>query len=222
MRLKVVCYCCVQYWKLQKIFKMKNITLYLTAVTMVVMGILSCNSNSAKTDSSANDDTISETVADTSKSQDGKHLKSGFSIAPIVKDYLSLKNALISGDDKMAANEGKNLLTTLTKIDMASIPNDKHKAYMEIAADAKEHAEHIGDNVGNIEHQREHLVSLSEDLNDLVKLFGAPQTLYQDHCPMFNGGKGAIWFSETKEIKNPYYGSKMMDCGSIQATIEVK
>jgi len=186
------------------------------------MAFLSCNLNTGKTESSGNDTAISQTVSDTSKNQDGKHLKADFSIAPIVKDYLSLKNALISGNDKTAASEGKNLLNTLSKIDMASIPNDKHQAYMEIAADAKEHAEHIGDNVGNIAHQREHLVSLSEDLNDLIKLFGAPQTLYQDHCPMFNGGKGAIWFSETKEIKNPYYGSKMIDCGSVQATIEVK
>lgn len=189
---------------------------------MVVIAISSCNSNSTKTDSSTNDTTINQKAGDASKNQDGKHLKEAFSIAPIVKDYLSLKNALISGNDKQAASEGGNLLTTLNKIDMTSIPADKHQAYMEIAADAKEHAEHIGDNVGNIAHQREHLVSLSEDLKDLIKLFGAPQTLYQDHCPMFNGGKGAIWFSETKEIKNPYYGSKMMDCGSVQETIASK
>lgn len=189
---------------------------------MVVMAISSCNSSSTKTDSSTNDTTSSQTVGNTPQNQDGKHLKEAFSIAPIVKDYLSLKNALISGNDKVAANEGGNLLTTLDKIDMASIPSDKHKTYMEIAADVKEHAEHIGDNVGNIAHQREHLVSLSEDLKDLIKLFGAPQTLYQDHCPMFNGGKGAIWFSETKEIKNPYYGSKMMDCGSVQETVAGK
>ncbi len=189
---------------------------------MVVMVISSCHSHSTKTEPSAKDTTINQAASNPSTNQDGKHLKGEFSIAPIVKDYLSLKNALILGNDKAAASEGKNLLNTLNKIDMASIPNDKHEAYMEIAADAKEHAEHIGDNVGNIAHQREHLVSISEDLKDLIKLFGAPQTLYQDHCPMFNGGKGAIWFSETKEIKNPYYGSKMIDCGSVQATIEVK
>jgi hypothetical protein len=31
-----------------------------------------------------------------------------FSIAPIVTDYLSLKNALVSDDDKAAASAGKN------------------------------------------------------------------------------------------------------------------
>jgi len=199
---------------------MKNITLYPTAVAMLITVIISCSSPSSKTDNNSVNDT---TTNDTSKNQNASaDVKKGFSIAPIVVDYLSLKNALVSGNDKMAASEGGKLLATLNKIDMTSIPADKHKEYMEIAADAKEHAEHIGDNVGNIGHQREHLVSLSEDLKDLIKLFGAPQKLYQDHCPMFNGGKGAIWFSETKEIKNPYYGSKMIDCGSIQETIDSK
>ncbi|WP_343535395.1 DUF3347 domain-containing protein [Pedobacter sp.] len=201
---------------------MKNTTLYLAAVAMVITAIISCSSPSNKAvDRSVSDTTVNQVVNDTAKNQN-VDLKEGFSIAPIVVNYLSLKNALVSGDDKMAANEGGELLATLNKIDISSIPADKHKEYMDIAADAKEHAEHIGDNVGNIGHQREHLVSLSEDLKDLIKLFGAPQTLYQDHCPMFNGGKGAIWFSESKEIKNPYYGSKMIDCGSVQETINSK
>jgi hypothetical protein len=36
---------------------------------------------------------------------------------------------------------------------------------------------------------------------------------------MANRGKGAIWLSETKEIKNPYFGSKMMTCGKMQKQI---
>lgn len=145
-----------------------------------------------------------------------------FSIAPIITDYLSLKNALVSDDDKSAANAGKKLLATLNKVDMKAIPADKHKKYMDIAEDAKEHAEHIGDNAGKIEHQREHLATLSEDLEDLIDLFGTSQKLYKDHCPMFNDNKGANWLSENKEIKNPYYGSKMISCGKVQETINPK
>jgi hypothetical protein len=36
----------------------------------------------------------------------------------------------------------------------------------------KEHAEHIGDNSGKIEHQREHFAMLSKDINDFVQTFG--------------------------------------------------
>ncbi|MCB2459639.1 DUF3347 domain-containing protein, partial [Listeria monocytogenes] len=40
----------------------------------------------------------------------GNEAAKNFSIAPIVTDYLSLKNALVSDDDKAAASSGKKLL----------------------------------------------------------------------------------------------------------------
>lgn len=139
-----------------------------------------------------------------------------FSIEPIVKDYLALKNALVADNDKGAANAGKKLLSTLKNVDVKSIPSGKQKEYQEIADNVKENAEHIGDNAGKIDHQREHLASLSKDVSDLITLFGSSQKLYQDHCPMYNDGKGAVWISETKDIKNPYYGNQMLNCGSVK------
>jgi hypothetical protein len=32
--------------------------------------------------------------------------------------------------------------------------------------------------------------------------------------------KKASWLSDSKEIKNPYYGEKMNDCGSVKATLK--
>jgi hypothetical protein len=37
---------------------------------------------------------------------------------------------------------------------------------------------------------------------------------------MYNNGKGADWLSKEKEIKNPYYGSQMLNCGSVEETIK--
>ncbi len=37
---------------------------------------------------------------------------------------------------------------------------------------------------------------------------------------MYNDGKGGIWLSETKEIKNPYLGGKMPKCGTVQKEIQ--
>ncbi len=113
------------------------------------------------------------------------------------------------------------MVATLAKIDMKSLSDVQMKSYMDIADDMKEHAEHISANAGKIEHQREHFIMLSKDISDLVKTFGnSGQTLYKDFCPMANDGKGATWISEVKEIKNPYLGSKMPNCGSIKETIK--
>ncbi|KKM63345.1 hypothetical protein LCGC14_1512330, partial [marine sediment metagenome] len=87
----------------------------------------------------------------------------------------------------------------------------------DIIEDAKEHAEHISESP--IGHQREHFDVLSKDMIDLIAITGTEEKLYQDFCPMYNDNKGAQWLSATKEIKNPYYGAKMMSCGSVQKEI---
>lgn len=217
---------------------MKNIFFSIIALAAVLTITVSCNQSSNKNSdqqakdstsipetqnvpSSTQNDTVSTVVSNdtTAKKADQLEVKAiaqNFSIAPIVKDYLALKNALVADNDKAAASAGKQLFSTLKNVDMKAIPANKHNQYIEIAENAKENAEHIGDNAGKIDHQREHLASLSKDVSDLIALFGTTQKLYQDYCPMYNDGKGAVWISEAKAIKNPYYGSQMLTCGSVK------
>lgn len=141
---------------------------------------------------------------------------SDFSIKEIVSNYLKLKNALTKDDSKTAATAGNAIVANLATLDANSLPATEKKAFADVAGDAKESAEHISANAGKLDHQREHFAMLSKDVNDLIKIFGAGQKLYLDFCPMYDDGKGANWISETKEIKNPYYGSKMLTCGSVK------
>lgn len=134
----------------------------------------------------------------------------------ILEGYFRLKNALVKDDAETAAEASEQLLTEFNGFDMSVITDDQMKEYMEIVEDAVENAEHISENAGVIDHQREHLVALSEDMKDLIAIVGTDQKLYVDFCPMANNGDGAIWISEIEEIQNPYMGSKMLKCGKIQ------
>lgn len=142
------------------------------------------------------------------------------SISEIVNGYLSLKNTLIADKTKEAATAGAALETTFKNFNKTALSAEQKKAFEDVEEDAREHAEHIGSNGGNIEHQREHFDTLSKDIYALIKAFGAGQPLYQDFCPMYNDKKGAIWLSETKDIKNPYYGKKMLSCGSMKEELK--
>lgn len=144
---------------------------------------------------------------------EGKKVKD---LSLILDSYFLLKNALVKDDAKSAAQASKKLLGAFNGFDTSSVDAPKLKEYMEITDNAVENAEHISENGDNIDHQREHLVSLSEDINDLIVLIGSDQKLYQAYCPMANDGKGATWISEIKEIQNPYMGSKMPKCGKVQ------
>ena len=137
-----------------------------------------------------------------------------------VTAYLQLKNALTADNSKEAAAAGGELHAAMQKLDRASFSVDQKKIYDEVKEDIKEHAEHISTNADKIAHQREHFDMLSQDMYDLVKSVKPSQTLYRDHCPMYNDNKGAFWLSETKEIKNPYYGKKMLTCGSVKEELK--
>lgn len=138
----------------------------------------------------------------------------------ILDNYLLLKNALVADNSEKAATAGKILFVAFAQFDSASVDEAQKQEVTEIIDDAREHAEHISTNSGKMEHQREHFEILSKDVEDLIAITGTDRKLYQTFCPMYNNKKGAIWLSETKEIKNPYYGSKMMTCGTVQKEIQ--
>jgi hypothetical protein len=142
------------------------------------------------------------------------------SIKEIVSAYLQMKNAFTEDNSTGAATAGKKLEAAFKNYDKSVLTAAQKKTYEDVETDAREHAEHIGANGGNIAHQREHFELLSKDIYDLVKAFGGGQVLYRDFDSMYNKGKGAFWLSETKEIKNPYMGKAMLSSGSIKEEIK--
>ncbi|MGI9579593.1 DUF3347 domain-containing protein [Chryseobacterium sp. RRHN12] len=142
---------------------------------------------------------------------------SAFPIRQIIKSYLPLKNALAQDDSEKASHAAKSLFSVLKKIDISKTDAKSNSELRDIVESASENAAHIGENADDIAHQREHLLSLSNDITDLIKEQGTGGLkLYQDFCPMYNNGKGGTWISESEEIINPYEGQKMINCGSVK------
>ena len=76
-------------------------------------------------------------------------------------------------------------------------------------------------NASSLEDQRKSFSLLSNEMATLVK--GGKLSmgmLYLEYCPMANNNAGAFWLSNQKEIKNPYFGDKMLKCGSVKETIQ--
>lgn len=142
------------------------------------------------------------------------------SLKSIVDDYLGIKNSLIDNNGNAAANSGKAMAGAISTTDKSLFTLEQKKIYDEMEEDLKENAEHIGKSSGDIAHQREHFSMMSEDVYDLVKAFGGGQTLYHDYCPMANDQKGAMWLSETKEVRNPYFDGEMNECVKVRGIIK--
>lgn len=180
-------------------------------IAIVAISLTACNNgNDKSTDANkkGGDTMQTMTTEPNSTSANSGDAKSASSIKELVGHYFHLKNALANDDGSDAASAGKAMVEAIGKLDTTSFTSDQKKVYKDMADDTRENAEHIGANADKIDHQREHFEMLSKDMYDLVKKFGAGQTVYQDFCPMYNNKKGATWISETKDIKNPYLGKK--------------
>lgn len=142
-------------------------------------------------------------------------IKSDAKAEAILWDYFNLKVALVNDDSKEASQAGSKLIKSLKAFNSKTYEGMQQMELIEIIADANEHTEHIVKSP--LEHQREHFKTLSKDLTNLIAITGTANTLYEQFCPMYD--KGSAWLSTTKEVKNPYYGSKMLKCGSVKRQI---
>lgn len=73
----------------------------------------------------------------------------------------------------------------------------------------------------DIESQRTSYAALSNNFISIIKRSGlASGELYIAHCPMALSDAGARWLSSHKEIRNPYFGHQMLNCGSVQEKVK--
>ena len=146
-------------------------------------------------------------------------LKSQF--APVLSAYYALKDALVADNAKLAAEKGKAMKTALRSIETKDWTAKQRNAYDEVSKKLETDAEHIGDNAGKIDHQREHFITLSNNMTTVVKSLKINgETAYSQFCPMANNGKGAYWLSKEDKVKNPYYGKSMLTCGIVKETLK--
>jgi len=201
---------------------MKN--LILVYVTAASLAVASCNSNSSSTDTDKNKMNSDKEMPMATTNTADKDIKivshtftnvdpavSAF-MKSMVQDYLAIKNALTNSNESKASSAAGKMYDVLKGFDKSLLTADQKKVYDGIEDDLREHAEHISKS--KLEHQRDHFSMMSSDMYDMVKAFGAGMALYHDHCPMYKDG--SMWLSESKEIRNPYYGEKMMTCGSVE------
>ena len=71
----------------------------------------------------------------------------------------------------------------------------------------------------DLERQRKAFSDLGNEIETLLKGTVTSGKIYKDFCPMALNG-GAYWLSAIKDIRNPYYGAKMLSCGKVTAIIE--
>lgn len=153
------------------------------------------------------------------KMSENKTSQNSNQLSPVFDNYFAVKDALVSTDGTLASNKAKALLTTMNDVKMGELPMDVHTVWMKVMKNLKADTKQMSE-TNDIAKQRETFITLSKNMYDLMKVSKTATPTYYQFCPMANNGKGANWLSKENEVKNPYYGSMMLTCGSTKEVIK--
>lgn len=137
----------------------------------------------------------------------------------IFENYFAIKDALVKTDGNTATSKAKELFTAINSVKMDKLTTEEHTVWMKVMKNLSFDAEHIA-NTKNVSLQRDHFITLSKNIYELIKVSKSETPTYYLFCPMANGGKGANWLSKENVVKNPFYGSQMLTCGKVVETIK--
>lgn len=110
----------------------------------------------------------------------------------------------MASDNSEAQKHANMLLTSLTEA----------KAEQALLDATKQLAE-----ASDINKQREAFSKVTKGMESVLKGALSSGEIYKQFCPMAFEGKGDYWYSNSKEIRNPYYGDKMLKCGRIEEVL---
>ena len=164
---------------------------------IVAIGFLACN-QAAKTNATNTADSTAVGLSSPADLKDENDQK-------VYNAYLKLKDVLVASDSAGAREAGKELATAL-----AEIKGCENTSALATKISTSE----------DLQTQRIHFTALSSDIVALMKHTDVSSgELFVQYCPMANEGAGGYWLAAEKEVRNPYYGDEMLNCGEVKETI---
>ncbi len=136
----------------------------------------------------------------------------------VYENYIDMKNSFVATNAQKVSQEAQKVESAIQSVNMKLLKGEAHTEWMNQLKTLNSEINTIAAS-SDIEAQRQAFSKFNEAFYKSLETFGLKnETAYYQFCPMYNNG--AYWISETEEIRNPYYGDKMLDCGETKDTIK--
>ncbi|OQP60293.1 DUF3347 domain-containing protein [Niastella populi] len=145
------------------------------------------------------------------------------SYTQLLDAYNTLKNALVASDTAKASAAALALHTAADSLKVNEIKGDSTGVIKETAASFSSTISGSAQALAaakDLNNKRKEFVTIADNIWSLTRTVRySGQKLYWQYCPMAFDNKGAYWISYEREIKNPYFGSKMLNCGTVEDSL---
>jgi len=201
-----------------KIKSLFIVTLY-SAVT--VLALSNCSSKKEETAQQESHDesmhaATEETPAQASAPQFQVDATFQQQLSGVFTSYVSLKDAFVATDVAQVKSAATTVQESISKVDMMLLTGVAHNDWMTYLGGLEVALKEI-QSTDDIEAQRTSFSKLSDNMYKSIKAYGlGGATAYYEFCPMAFDNQGGYWLSDVSEIRNPYFGDKMLKCGSVQ------
>lgn len=184
--------------KMKQIMKRNG---YTTLVAIAVLTLASCGDEKKK--QAVETDATTAVEAEKDNAMDLADASFSNEMAGnVYQNYLMLRTALVNSDASDVQKAASNLVGNFTE----------DEAMKTIAQQLTE--------TDDLEKQRQLFSDFTAQVEPLFKNNITEGAIYKQFCPMAFNGDGGYWFSNVEQIRNPYYGDKMLKCGEITETIQ--
>ena len=123
----------------------------------------------------------------------------------LFENYLAVKAAMVNTNSATTEEAAKQMANQFKNA-------PEYAAIQQIAS--------LIASTSDMEKQREFFVGLTNETTKILSQDIASGNLIQQYCPMAFDGKGGYWLSNSKEIRNPYFGDVMLACGEVSKVME--
>lgn len=135
-----------------------------------------------------------------------------------LQSYFDTKNALATDNVAKAGAGAKSLLANLVAFPVKSLSATQQAEWKKQSEELKKYATPIVAEK-DLKAQRKSFENVSSAMIKLVKAVSLNSAdVYVQYCPMVKRS----WLNEAEAVQNPFYGSKMYDCGEVTETIAKK
>lgn len=183
----------------------KQISILALSISLISFGVNAQNSNSV--DAAKSEKSVSKANNDFQ-----------IQLEAVYKENLKLNEAFVTSDAAKVKAAVKPVRDAVAIVNGNHLKDNAQKSWLAYSKELNQSLEQI-ENAENIKKQRNQFSAYNETLYKVIKEFGTNgEEIYFQHCPMALNNQGASWVSNSKEIRNPYYGEKMLKCGVVKET----